>query len=615
MNFPLDRGFRICHTEALKVKGLTTVMRKIVNPRQIPLIDLYEHVLSPLARKRLDRGWQGVFRSVILGLLPADALADKFHESMGAPTKELYSMAGLMFIMEFKNWTAEEAADAYMFDVGVQYALNLDPAGQSLSSRTVERYRQLFRELELAIEVQERVTNTLVESLELSVATQRTDSTHIFSDMAQFGRTQLMAVTVKRFLTQVLRHDRQAYEALPEDLRARYAPSANRLFGDTGRDAESRRTTRQQVAEDMYALIKHFAEEPAHTTRTTYKNLERVFSEQCDVVEERVEVKEKAGSRVMQNPSDPDATYDGKKGPGYQVQAAETCDENNEVQLITGALPQTAADTDPESYEAVQDDLAEHGRLPETMLTDTSYGSDDNVQAAKKAGVELVSPVNVSKRNPDKLHLDDFTIDAETDRVRACPAGHAPLESTHDPETEQTTTRFDTAVCAQCPLASRCPVTGKKQRTLKHTPAQRRRAERYQVEQTPEFRRTYAKRAGIEGTFRRLKQCTGLGRLRVRGRPAVFSAIRLKIAGWNVMQAAKSKKMRDLLAQPDKLEALRTRLQGVFGPFCAFITHFFSFHGRLQALCRGFCHDHTNTYPNTPFMANTSVGPVIEAGV
>jgi len=589
-------------------------MRYIVNPRQTSLCDPFEHVLAPLARKRLETGWQGIFRNVILELMPADALADSFDESMGAPTKELYSMAGLMFIMEFRDWTAQRAAEAYMLDAGIQYALNLIPAGVSMSSRTVERYRRLFRELELAAEVQERVTEALVKALDLSVANQRADSTHIFSDMAQFGRTQLMGVTVKRFLTQVLRHDRKAYEALPEDLRARYAPSVSRLFGDTGRDAESRRHTRQRVAEDMYALLKQFAGNQTHTTRTTYKNLERVFYEQCHVVERRVKVKEKAGSRVMQNPSDPDATYDGKKGPGYQVQVSETCDENNEVQLITAALPQTAADTDPESYEAIQEVLAQRGRLPETMLADTSYGSDDNVQAAKEAGVELVSPVNVSKRDPDKLHLNDFTIDAETEQVRACPAGHAPLESVHDLKAEQTRTRFDAVVCTQCPLASRCPVTGKKQRTLQHTPAQRRRAERYQAEQRPEFRQTYAKRAGIEGAFSRLKRCTGLGRLRVRGKPAVFNAIRLKIAGWNVMQAAKSKKMRDLLAHPDKREALRTRFVHVVDPLRAFTTYFIAFLHRTRTIYRESRRDLTNRYPTPPFNDFHFCRPCLQRG-
>ncbi|MCX7387879.1 MAG: hypothetical protein NTX48_14540 [Planctomycetales bacterium] len=55
-------------------------------------------------------GWQHVLRQAILKLMPAGKLAEYFDPQMGRPTKELYSMAGLLFIMEFRNWTHEEAA-------------------------------------------------------------------------------------------------------------------------------------------------------------------------------------------------------------------------------------------------------------------------------------------------------------------------------------------------------------------------------------------------------------------------------------------------------------------------------------------------------------------------
>ena len=42
--------------------------------------------------------------------------------------------------------------------------------------------------------------------------------------MASFGRTKLMAVAIKRFLTQLQRHDPNAYATLPQDLRQRYEP-------------------------------------------------------------------------------------------------------------------------------------------------------------------------------------------------------------------------------------------------------------------------------------------------------------------------------------------------------------------------------------------------------
>ena len=47
-------------------------------------------------------------------------------------------------------------------------------------------------------------------------------------------------------------------------------------------------------------------------------------------------------------------------------------------------------------------------------------------------------------------------------------------------------------------------------------------------------------RSGIESTNSLLKRVTGLGRLRVRGRRAVFASILLKVAGWNLLRAVAS---------------------------------------------------------------------------
>ena len=137
--------------------------------------------------------------------MPVGELAQHFSRELGAPTKELYSMAGLVFLADFFDWTAQEAAEAYIFRSDVQYALNLEP-GVEVSSRTIERYQKLFREDELAAQVFHDVTTGLAEKLELDISRQRLDSTHVFSHMASFGRTKLMAVAIKRFLTQVIRH-------------------------------------------------------------------------------------------------------------------------------------------------------------------------------------------------------------------------------------------------------------------------------------------------------------------------------------------------------------------------------------------------------------------------
>ena len=88
-------------------------MHKIVNPRQTRLFDPFDSILTEKTRKRLLDGWHGVFRHVILELMPVDAVSEHFEPTMGRPTKELYSMAGLLLIKEFKNWTNDETLEAY----------------------------------------------------------------------------------------------------------------------------------------------------------------------------------------------------------------------------------------------------------------------------------------------------------------------------------------------------------------------------------------------------------------------------------------------------------------------------------------------------------------------
>ena len=113
-------------------------------------------------------------------------------------------MADLVYLADFHDWNAEQATEAYMFHNDVQFALNVEP-GVQICTRTFDRCQKLFLE---------------------------DDSTHVFSHMATFGRTKLMAVAIKRFLVQVKRHNPDAYTALPEALCRRSRLAQSQLLGD-----------------------------------------------------------------------------------------------------------------------------------------------------------------------------------------------------------------------------------------------------------------------------------------------------------------------------------------------------------------------------------------------
>ena len=276
---------------------------------------------------------------------------------------------------------------------------------------------------------------------------------------------------------------------------------------------------------------------------------------------EKVEIKKETGGSVIQNPSDPDATFDGHKGQGYQAQIAETCADSNKTQLITCVIPQTASDSDTQVIEQVCEALKESDLLPKQMLADTLYGSDDNVQKCAQHKFDLISPVSGKAPKPGKKTIGDFKVDEETEIVIACPAGYTPVKSTYNKKTGKTRTDMSAEHCFSCEFRKICPVRKVKHGyRLYHTSKQRRLDKRRRYEKTDEFRKVYSKRAGIESTNSGIKRRTGMSRLRVRGKGSVYQSMILRMAGWNILQAAKTEKaleyvrqqMAGLCQRPDK---------------------------------------------------------------
>lgn len=473
--------------------------------------------LTDSARRRLEESWPGVFRRSLLKLMPAQQLGAKFSPDFGRPTKELHAMAALVFIMEFNDWTVEDAVDAYTFNNSIHYALHLSNRHNYLCARTLEDYRKRVREDECAGEVFVTVTQTLIQMLDLDIKRQRLDSTHLLSDMATFGRTKLLGVTVKRLLTALKRHVPNSHAALRQELRERYEPSIGGLFGKASASKEGRSKTQQQIGQDMHLLIETYADDKAVCQRSTYKRVVRLFGEHFEVKDKRIIVRAKAvdsegkSACTLQNPSDPEAGYDGHKGAGYQVQLAETSAQGNPAQLIVACVPQSASEQDSQALELVLAQQERGGLRPEELAADTAYGSDENDQRAKGQGITLISPV------PGK----------------APEEGNQSEEARKDPEG---------------PIKKHGRKQSTEQSRAAHEKAQRN-AQRREGELSQEWKEKYGWRAGIESVNRGLDRRTGIKRLRVRGLRAVTHSVFGKVMGWNIIQSARAVKKQAIRAR------------------------------------------------------------------
>ncbi len=503
--------------------------------------------LGPKRKQRIEASWARVFREHILTTLPVEKVFSKYDPAMGAPTKELYSMLGLMVIQQMHDMTDEEAVDQFAYNIQWHFALNITSMADAdtyVSPKTLWNMRDILIERNLYQVIFEDVVKKLAEVFKVDVTKQRFDSVHIFSNMRHLGRIGLFVKTIKKFLVNLKRHHKDLYEALETAITDRYMTKQGEAVFSMVKPSESMNTL-ATLADDVFTLVERFRGNDPVTTMTSYQLLARLLKEQCIV--ERVDthtsqVSVKANKDVpsdsLQNPSDPDAGYDGHKGKGYQVQVAEsysTSEDTNTLNLITSVIVEPAHKSDAHALIPLIESAQERGLGPEEALADSVYGSDENCEKAKQLGVEVVSPV-MGKLGEDTVPLTEFTMNSENE-ITACPEGCAPQKTRSKDDNH--TALFSKKTCRGCSRKKACPtIPGKKGRYLRYDDKAIRLAERRACEDTPEFRDKYRFRAGIEGTMSQLDRLTGIKSLRVRGLSAVSFAAFLKAAGINIIRAA-----------------------------------------------------------------------------
>lgn len=507
--------------------------------------------LGPKRKQRIEESWAKVFREHILTTLPVEKVFSKYDPVFGAPTKELYSMIGLMVLQQMNDLTDEEAVDQFAYNLQWHYALNITSAADNaayVSPKTLWSMRELLIERDLYQVIFEEVVTTLADVFKVDVAKQRFDSVHIFSNMRHLGRLGLFVKTIKTFLVNLKRHHKYLYESLETAITDRYMTKQGDAIFSMVKPSESINTL-ATLANDVFSLVERFRGNEPVATMNTYLLLARLFKEQCIV--ERVDthttqVSVKANKDVpsdsLQNPSDPDAGYDGHKGKGYQVQVAEsysTAEDTNTLNLITSVIVEPAHKSDAHAMIPLIEATTELGLKPKEVTADTVYGSDENCQKAKELGVEVVSPV-MGKLGEDSVPLTAFTMNSENE-ITSCPEGCTPLKTRSKDDNH--TALFSKKTCHSCSRKKTCPtMPGKKGRYLRYDDKAIRLALRRSQEDTPEFRDRYRFRAGVEGTMSQLDRLTGFKNLRVRGLSAVSFAAYLKAAAVNIIRAAAFRK-------------------------------------------------------------------------
>ena len=554
-----------------------------------------EFLITPRKAKLMRRSWAEVFRNEALVLIEEERFAPMYSPDMGRPNRAVQTVLGVLVLKEMFDLTDMEALEELEFNLLWHHALRLEMEEAHLAQKTLHNFRVRLMEHDGGRLAFCETTDRMIEALGLRTGKQRLDSTHVMSNIAVLTRLGLFCETVRVFLLAVSREHPGLGEGIRDGLAQRYLKETGEAsMYEDARSGEGRRRL-SVCARDMYRLVDRFRG-TAVAKMEEYGLLERLLHEQChvgrhrddrpsadddDAAEGKVPIALKEPKEVrsssMQTPHDPEVTYSGHKGKGYEVQVSETCEEGNAVQMITHVEVTPSSGGDAGVTVGVIDRLRERGIGPSELWCDTSYGSGHNGWEAERRGTELVSPVGGRAPaeadrgdRPVKLTAADFDIDVTARRAAVCPAGHEAVSEYEDEEApERVEMHFAREVCEPCSLRSRCPVRWRRRPELggEWSPsgayvlsadlARVNIGRRRRAESDGQWRKRYGLRAGIEGTNSELKRRHGLGRLRVRGGERVRLAVYLKALACNVKRMVRAR-LDEMLVPPVALATAPT---------------------------------------------------------
>jgi hypothetical protein len=499
--------------------------------------------LPPNVRKLLEKSWAGAFYDDYFCKLDETVFSVLYSDKKSRPNIPVNILVGFETIKSGFGWSDEELYNHFLFDLQVRYALGLqDFDEQYFDLRTIYYFRAALCEYERKHDVNliqkatEKITDKQIEKFKIRTGLQRMDSTQIQSNIQNMSRIQLLVEIIHRLHRILSPEDKKKYT---ENFSIYIKEDALHYIYRLKRDET--KTRLGEIGEDLVFFAGEFKASYQH--RTAYKNLVRVFDEHYRYEEEKIVIKqgkELSGS-TLQSPDDIDATYRKKNGEGakgYVANFTETCDADNDLQLITTTSVEPNTTDDQKLMADDLENLQERTNIGE-IVTDAGYIGPTGSESTEKHDIKhSVTALRGRKKDESKFSLDNFKIEKDNKGIPVkieCPNGIAGEIKLGKPR--RYSAGFDSSVCDICPLKEKCFAKKLKKKDLsiiRFTDDNIRVAlQRQQFEASKD---TLNIRASVESTVRSVIHPFGghLCKLPVRGKERVKTMIILSAAMVNI---------------------------------------------------------------------------------
>jgi transposase len=378
-----------------------------------------------------------------------------------------------------------------------------------------------FRSRLLAHEAERRLFDRLLEQCRergwiKARGKQRTDSTHVLAAIRTLRRLECVGETMRHALNVLAE---VAPEWLLEHMDPVWAERYEKRFSDFRLPKGEKK--RKELAETIGADGRQLFEQVCAESRLPWlreldaiQTLRRVWMQHYHASEQgtpwRGDGELAPSALLITSPYDVEARYSRKKSTawnGYKGHFTETC-EADAPHLIVEVIPTSATTADGDIVGQLHAHLEEQQMLPAHHWMDMGYvDAEVLAQSQNRYQVDIVGPVmpdtSWASKEAGRFDHRQFQIDWQTHET-TCPAGHLSRDWGHIPDRHgqpSLRVRFPLRLCRACPLHAQCTPVAAKVLILRPDEASYQALDQARTRQeTPEFRKLYATRAGIEGT-------------------------------------------------------------------------------------------------------------------
>jgi len=444
-------------------------------------------------------------------------------------------LALVTVLQHMEGLTDREAADAVRGRIDWKYLLGLPLTDSGFHYSILSPFRDRLLKGGLETQLFEKIILKLKEcDLLADKRQQRTDSTHVLAAVRTLNRLECVGETMRRVLDDLARLAPDwLLELIAPDWFERYSVRIENYR--LPKEKSKQQVLQQQIGKDGWHLLKiiyHPKAAPWLREIPSVEVLRRVWIQQYYIENEQIQWREDKNlpphKLLIVSPDDIDARNRTKRDTnwtGYAVHLTETCSQSG-PNLITHVETTPATVQDGSILDKLHQSLADKDLLPEEHLADTAYISVNNLLSARhQHGVDLIGPMggggSWQAKEGAGFDVNCFAIDWETQTV-TCPQGKQSQNWQVRKEKfghDYVQVRFSPADCKTCSSQLNCTRSIRGTRIVSFKPQAEYEALQaaHERQKTDEFKQTYKKRAGIEGTISQGTRAFNLRRSRYLG--------------------------------------------------------------------------------------------------